>query len=58
MGEIEAQDPLDRSFLEVSTTPEFECDICGRTFFNKSSLKRHMNVQMISKSNVESVHNF
>ena len=44
MDETEAQDPLDGSFVEVSTTPAFECGICGRTFTKKDTLKRHLNV--------------
>ena len=44
MDETDAQDPLDRSFVEVSTTPAFECDICGRIFTKKDIFKRHLNV--------------
>ena len=44
MDETEAQDPLDGSFVEVSTTLAFECGICGRTFTKKDTLKRHLNV--------------
>ena len=55
MDETEAQDPLDGSFVEVSTTPAFECGICGRTFTKKDTLKCHL---MMENSNVESVRLF
>lgn len=48
-AEAETQDPLDGSFVEVATTPAFECGICERTFAKKKTLKRHMNVHDGSK---------
>ena len=39
--------PLDGSFLEVSmeetdSSETFDCDICGRTYKSKVTLKRHL----------------